>query len=210
MFMVMANGHQLPLARVDRDQLMNLTPAVIAHHLAIINRFTGATCRPYSVAEHSLLVAEIAERELRLGALGLKAALLHDAHEAITNDLSTPPKQRVGVAWTGFEKPIAMAVAERFNVVTPMYIYRDAIRKADLMALATEREQLLPKVTPQGQPLAPWPILNGIEPVTWVSLMDPGRVSFTWQDWRDRFEDRFAELDYACTQLGGDFNRDAA
>jgi hypothetical protein len=32
----------------------------IAHQLAIINRFTGATSRPYSVAEHSLLVRLIA------------------------------------------------------------------------------------------------------------------------------------------------------
>ena len=52
----------------------------IAHHLSLINRFTGATCRPYSVAEHSLLVCEIAEREFQLDAHGLLAALLLAAH----------------------------------------------------------------------------------------------------------------------------------
>lgn len=35
----------------------------IAHHLSQINRYTGAARRPLSVAEHSLLVCEILERE---------------------------------------------------------------------------------------------------------------------------------------------------
>lgn len=35
----------------------------IAHALSMINRFTGHTTRPYSVAEHSLLVAQMASEE---------------------------------------------------------------------------------------------------------------------------------------------------
>ena len=44
--------------------LLNPTPEMvevtdIAHHLALINRFTGATAVPYSVAQHSVLVSQV-------------------------------------------------------------------------------------------------------------------------------------------------------
>ena len=63
----------------------------IAHQLAIINRYHGATIRPYSVAEHSLLCSEIAQR-IGLSLVAQMAALLHDGHEPYTNDLSSPAK----------------------------------------------------------------------------------------------------------------------
>lgn len=64
----------------------------IAHHLAHITRYTGAASRIYTVAEHSLLCARIA-RDQGLSPAWQLAALMHDAHEAYTNDMATPTKQ---------------------------------------------------------------------------------------------------------------------
>lgn len=55
----------------------------IAHHLALINRYSGATPLPYSVAQHSVYVAQSSKN------LG---GLLHDAHEAYIGDVTTPVK----------------------------------------------------------------------------------------------------------------------
>lgn len=63
----------------------------VAHHLAIVNQFNGATTRPYSVAEHSLLCCDIA-RHAGASVFVQMAALMHDAHEAYTNDLVSPAK----------------------------------------------------------------------------------------------------------------------
>ena len=74
----------------------------IGHSLAHINRFTGHACRAYSVAEHSLLVADMAVQDGH-GYMVEICALMHDAHESITGDVSTPVKQMLGNAWARFE-----------------------------------------------------------------------------------------------------------
>lgn len=57
----------------------------VADALAKINRFSGRTPEPWSVAAHSVLVARLVDDP------ELKAwALLHDAHEAILGDLTSP------------------------------------------------------------------------------------------------------------------------
>lgn len=63
----------------------------IAHHLSQVNRYNGATPYPYSVGQHSLLVADL----LMIGGAGPRvelAGLLHDASEAYINDVTTPVK----------------------------------------------------------------------------------------------------------------------
>lgn len=162
----------------------------IAHHLAQLNRFTGACVRPYSVAEHSLLVCEIAERERGIRSPSvLLAALMHDAHEAYTADVSSPMKQVLGEAWALTEARIAWQVQSRFKIHTASITARADIKWADLTALSTERAQLLPPSGPD------WPCTASHPPVTWVRLAD--RAAMGWQDWRQAFIDRFAELTYA-------------
>jgi hypothetical protein len=166
----------------------------IAHHLAQINRFTGACSRPYSVAEHSLLVVEIMERDLAIRSPhALLAGLLHDAHEAYTQDLSTPMKRVLGPGWAITEERIARAVRERFCVSTARAGARGDIHRADLIALATERAQLLPPGGPE------WASLEGHPPATWVRLAD--RAGMGWADWRQAYIDKFAELNYARNLL---------
>lgn len=64
----------------------------IAHALGNLNRWTGHTSRPYTVAEHSVRVALLVPPHLRLH------ALLHDAAEAFIGDISTPMREMIGAA----------------------------------------------------------------------------------------------------------------
>lgn len=161
----------------------------IAHHLAQLNRFTGAATRPYSVAEHSLLVVEILEHMGHTSPTVLLAGLLHDAHEAYTSDLSTPMKQAVGSGWHAVETQVEHAVQMQFAVVAATRANADLIKRADLTALSTERAQLLPPDGPE------WPCTRMHPPADWVDLQS--RAAFTWQDWRQAFIDRFLELNAA-------------
>ena len=63
----------------------------IAHHLSQVNRYNGATEYPYSVGQHSLLVADL----LMVGGASPRVELagaLHDGSEAYINDVTTPVK----------------------------------------------------------------------------------------------------------------------
>jgi uncharacterized protein len=173
---------------------LSISTLDIAHALANINRFTGHAMRPYSVAEHSLLVVEIMEREFGVRQPGpLLAGLLHDAHEAYTGDLSSPMKDMIDAAsngaWRREEQRIADAVLLRFNILFTSQAHHELVKRADLMALATEQRDLLPAT------LQPWPCLQGVEPAGWVDLNQ--RDHFDWEDWKQAFLDRFAELNFA-------------
>lgn len=193
-WIVTADGREVSL---QFPQMQDFDIGRIAHSLAQINRFTGHAARPYSVAEHSLLVLDIAERHLRLDVHGQLVALLHDAHEAYTNDLSTPAKHEVGSGWRAFEVRFAHLLSLRFGCHTALTHFHSDIQLADRLALATERAQLMPKMQPNGHPCTPWPVLAGVEPMPGYDLMDPAREAMTWRDWRNAFIDRFEELQFA-------------
>lgn len=187
-----SEGRQVPL-EAPLDAPGALTIAAIAHSLACVNRFTGHALRPYSVAEHSLLVCDIVEGTLHMGVHAQLAALMHDAHESVTNDLATPAKAVVGPGWAAFEGEWEHALHTLFALRSAFALYRAAIKQADLIALATEWRDLM-------HPSAPRPsVLAGIEPLASVNLRH--RDSFTWADWRQAFEDRYLELDFARNRL---------
>ena len=188
---VTASGREINLARpVHAD----ITLYDISHGLGQINRFAGHCRRPYSVAEHSLLVADIAQRRYGLDVSGQLAALLHDGHEAYVGDVSSPVKQLLDDTWLHLEARIERTVRIAFGLLVACDMYRDIIKASDIVALATERMQLMPKSP------TPWPILQGVEPADWVDLMDTGRQRMTWSDWASAFRDRADELDYARNQ----------
>lgn len=85
-----ASGTDFPLDFTDSN-MHKVLPFIriddISHHLALTVRYNGALPWNYSVAHHSLLVADIVPEELKL------AALLHDAPEAYTGDLVSPAKK---------------------------------------------------------------------------------------------------------------------
>lgn len=164
----------------------------IAHSLAQINRFTGHAVRPVSVAEHSLLVCDIVEQQLHLGAHAQLAALLHDAHECITQDLATPLKRELGRPWAAMETEWARAFISAFGLGAAWAAHGEALHQADLIALATERRDLMHPGGP------PWASLAGVQPVQGIHLRD--RDGFTWADWRDAFIDRYDELMHVLQQ----------
>lgn len=164
----------------------------IAHSLAQINRFTGHAVRPVSVAEHSLLVCDIVEQQLHLGLHAQLAALLHDAHECITQDLATPMKRELGRPWAAMETEWARAFISAFGLGAAWAAHAEALHQADLIALATERRDLMHPGGP------PWASLAGVQPVQGINLRD--RDGFTWADWRQAFIDRYDELMHGLQQ----------
>ena len=138
-----------------RVALLNPSPSQIvigdiAHGLAHQCRFNGQTSKFYSVAQHSVLVASILPRELRL------AGLLHDASEAYLGDVVQPLKDLLPDYQT-IESKFCEVLGARFNVnLQP----NDAIKHADLVVLATERRDLMP------MDMADWSSIAGITPMS--------------------------------------------
>ena len=172
---------------------------VIAHSLAQINRFTGHATRPYSVAEHSLLVCDIV-RAKGLNAHAQLLALLHDAHEAYCGDVASPTKTVLGAAWLQFENALSHRVREAFHLRTAHAAYRKCVHAADLQALATERRDLM-RHDPEKN--LHWPLIDtpGAEvlPLQSIDLHSPVRTAMTWRHHRDAFLQRYAELSARCT-----------
>jgi hypothetical protein len=175
------------LLDLRRPRAADISILDIAHSLALINRYTGHTSRPYSVAEHSLLVAELMQREYGVrDPAALLAGLLHDAAEAYTGDLGSPMKHLLGWKWADDVTPLEAMVADRFGVLEQTRAWASIIKRCDLMALAMERRDLLPPGGPA------WPQLDGIKVCDWLSLSE--RAGMGWQDWRQAYLDRFAAL----------------
>lgn len=74
-------GKRVDLSKPTSDDI-SITD--IAHSLSLLNRFTGHTRLPISVAQHSIMVANYMPKGDKL------VGLLHDAHEAYIGDISSP------------------------------------------------------------------------------------------------------------------------
>ncbi|WP_312299152.1 phosphohydrolase [Stutzerimonas nitrititolerans] len=144
----------------------------IAHALAHLCRFNGHASRHYSVAQHSLLVASIVPPEHQL------AALLHDATEAYVGDMVRPLKQ-VMPEYQQIEQRIWLAICERFDIAPEL---PECVREADMIALATERAQLMPHHPGE------WDCLAGVTPLP--DALD----HWTPQQAQTQYLDRLLEL----------------
>lgn len=112
----------------------------IAVHLSNICRFTGAVSRFYSVAEHSVRCAAILEKDWHWKGMALHA-LFHDAHEAYTNDISTPLKRLFADQLREIQDRLDMAVAERFGLQVERFEHC-IIKAADQEMLLAEAASL--------------------------------------------------------------------
>lgn len=99
-----------------------------------LNRFTGHV-GSYHVATHSVAVMRCA---IELGAdeLTIRAALMHDAHEAFVGDISSPLKAAIGPAFAEIDRRAAQAVAQRFQIGE--WYDHEIVHKADRMVTAAE------------------------------------------------------------------------
>lgn len=112
----------------------------IAVALARTPRFGGHTTHTYNVALHSDWVYEyVSERtddpEIHL------AALLHDAHEAYLGDVPKPIKPMIP-GFDVLEEVNQAAMAYRFRFDQKLF-HHPLVKEADLVALATERRDLM-------------------------------------------------------------------
>lgn len=170
-------------------QADRVTPTDLAHALSNVCRFNGHCAWHYSVAQHSILVADIIALEGGTTEDQL-AGLLHDGTEAYISDLTRPLKlllieaarQRESV-WLGLVEQYArvpalggvvslraaalriLTTAEREGVSLLLDVYQQleqriwlaicerfdldpdlpaCVKRADMVALATERRDLLP------------------------------------------------------------------
>ncbi len=128
---------------------------VIAHELAMTNRWGGNLELPYSVAQHSMIVADgIARPDWRI------YGLLHDAGEAYIGDIISPLKALIATDFDihGLERRILHCVWDRFGLTPPRSEVAEAVDIADMRALATEYRDLVksrhPDWLPQGKPFS--------------------------------------------------------
>lgn len=110
---------------------------VIAHALAMNCRFNGHCSQFYSVAEHSILVAELMDY---LGLGDPFEGLLHDASEAFLSDIPSPLKRKVPGLVT-LDKEIDRACREFFDLPPTM---TKECKLQDWCALFIEARWLLP------------------------------------------------------------------
>ena len=118
----------------------------IAHGLARVARWNGQTTgeHGYSVAQHSLLVEEIAG-VLRPGLAERwrLAALLHDAAEYVIGDMISPFKAVIGESYKSVEQRILAAIHLRFALPAniPAALLR-IIKQADSVAAFIEATRI--------------------------------------------------------------------
>lgn len=192
--MVTFSGRYVSLLAPTPDDVHEVD---LAHHLATINRFTGAAIRPLSVAEHSLLCLHIARMVLKVtDPVVHLCVLLHDAHEAYLQDDTTPKRQAVqqlscaaAVAQAELRGRFDRAIGIRFGIQGASEAARDVIRRCDLIALATERRDL---VADQARD---WPALTGVKPADCVDLR--AHDGYTWSDWKRAFLDVLHHLRFS-------------
>lgn len=107
----------------------------IAHALSNLCRFAGHVRSFYSVAQHSVLVAEQVSADLRL------SALMHDAAEAYVVDVPRPLKHAHAMEpYRSFEAANMRVICEALGLP---YEEAKEIKTADRRMLITEAEQLL-------------------------------------------------------------------
>ena len=128
---------------------------VIARSLSRLCRFTGHM-RPevehYSVAQHSVLVSRLVPAEFA------RQGLLHDIAEALIGDMAAPLK-RLLPAYCEIEGRVERELFKWFGLPD---VLDPCVKYADLVALATERRDLMPAQVVDDHESQEWAITRGI------------------------------------------------
>jgi len=128
------------------DECYNLDLHIkdIARPLSRIPRFGGHTTKPLSVAEHSIAVSYILERQ-GVPSICTMHGLMHDAHEAFTGDMVAPFKRYLKETYlidiNAMQAEMQCNIMASFRIPMLSNInHIELIREADLMACKIERD----------------------------------------------------------------------
>lgn len=139
----MLSGRRLDL--LDPSPL-DVEIADIAHGLARVARWNGQTSgdHAFSVAEHSLIVEEIAcQLKPDLTPRWRLAVLLHDAPEYVIGDMISPFKAVMGGAYKAVENRLQAAVHLRFGLpATLPPAIKKLAKRADIICAYYEAVEL--------------------------------------------------------------------
>lgn len=153
----------------------------IAHALACQNRFAGHTIKPYSVAQHCVLVSELCDPVDAL--LGV----VHDASEAYIVDIPRPLKYSLGMEnYIPIEAAVHRAICDRLGL--PHEIPA-SVRAADDLICEAEMRDLMPAL-PHGWDALHGRVLAKQENVHMVPEVKP----WTWEYARDEWLGRYFGL----------------
>lgn len=126
--------------------------ADICFMLSGLRRFNNATTRPWTVAAHLRFVHLIVRETVPNDHAAQLAAIIHDFHEAYTGDHTTPLQKACEAHLpAGYPSPLKIiqdrldrAIAARFEIDwQDIDEAREIVKRADLIALATEKAQFL-------------------------------------------------------------------
>ena len=157
-----ADRHSTPTASIDfatltglvdltaiDPQLINLR--AMCHGLSQLNRWAGATLLPISVAQHSRLVYEIFLRLFPDSRRHAVHAALHDGHEYLLTDITSPIERLIDRQFPGFSRWLAyrknevdIAIRARFGLPEPDMDIRARVHDADMVAADLEWRLLIP------------------------------------------------------------------
>jgi hypothetical protein len=155
----------------------------IARSLSHLNRFTGHSYSPYSVAKHSVFVSKL----LDVNTWEAMYGLVHDVAETVVNDVGWPVKSAMSNAmreeWKRIDTAAEIALFKVLQVPFPMppKTY-DIVKRADWVAVATEKRDLMFSSDREWD-MVPEPPCHhlGVEPTT-----DPQKDA---ADWLERYTD---------------------
>lgn len=136
----------------------------VAHQLALVNRFIGATFFPYSVAEHSVRASRYVEQRSaekypdlphRFRVRMAFAALMHDAPEHVICDMPRPLKQDGRLyGYRAIEERLAETMEAWCGLPLGAFDW-PIVKEADHALLITEKRDHL------GPAPAPWGFAQG-------------------------------------------------
>lgn len=120
----------------------------LAHHLSLICRYTGACPEHYSVAQHSVYVAQAMKKRHGCAEAAL-AGLLHDAEEAYFNDLASPVKHDPRMEWyCELGKEARRMIYEKYGIEEHWYaktkVYDDQVFKDEVASWWGDVETIVP------------------------------------------------------------------
>jgi hypothetical protein len=160
---------------LDRPEEFPWDVECTAASLSKINRYTGHSPWPYSVAQHAVLVAEYVLSITNDAFIGMQG-LHHDDPEIVTGDISSPVKawlKQHTFALKDFETKLEQIVAEKLHLPWP---YHPIVDEADKRIALNEKQVFFPEIPDKWQSEQ-----EGVQPL-------PGVKIEYWSDTKARVE----------------------